>query len=56
MADEEVLKEVVSELSEQICGSFCKFSNTGTDGHCIWCQMHSDKCPLDELLEAVGLK
>lgn len=47
---------VVEETVEEICDKFCKFSGTGTDGHCIWCQMHEDDCPLDELLKVVGLK
>lgn len=50
------IQKVVENLAEEICDKFCKFSNTGNDGHCIWCQAHNDECPLDEILVKVGLK
>ena len=58
MTDEEFKKiqAVVAKTSELVCDKFCKFSNTGKDGHCIWCQMNADKCPLDDLLSTVELR
>lgn len=50
------IQDTVERLAENICDNFCKFSNTGNDGHCIWCQMHNDECPLDEIMEKAGLK
>ena len=50
------IAEKVEKLAEDICDKFCKYSGTGEDGHCIWCQTHNDECPLDEIMEEVGLK
>ena len=50
------LQKTVEELAENICDNFCKFSGSGSDGKCIWCKTHNNECPLDEILEEVGLK
>lgn len=50
------IQEIVDKTSSEICDQFCKFSGTGENGHCVWCQMHEDDCPLDKLLEVVDLK
>lgn len=52
----EKMAEIVERLADKICNNFCKFSGTGKDGHCIWCQTHNDECPLDEIREEVELK
>ena len=58
MSDEELKKiqKVTEKTVDNICNTFCKFSKTGKDGKCIWCQMNGDKCPLDDLLSTVGLR
>ena len=58
MTDEELklIQKVVDKTADSICNTFCKFSKTGNDGHCIWCQMNGDKCPLDDLLATVKLR
>lgn len=50
------IQKTVEELAENICDNFCKFSGSGSDGNCIWCKTHNNECPLDEILEEVGLK
>ena len=51
----EEIRDIVDETTQEICNKFCKFAGTGDDGHCIWCQTHEDKCPLDDLMRKVGL-
>lgn len=50
------IADLVEELAENICDKFCKYSGTGEDGKCLWCQTHNNECPLDEIMEEVGLK
>lgn len=47
---------IVMETVEEFCNKFCKFSNTGSENQCAWCQMHDGECPFDKLLGEVGLK
>lgn len=44
-------KQIILETCEEICDKFCKFENTGSDGMCVWCQTHENKCPLDKLMK-----
>lgn len=44
-------KQIILETCEEICDKFCKFENTGSDGMCVWCQTHENKCPLDKLIK-----
>jgi hypothetical protein len=56
MNDISDIQLVAEQTAEEICDKFCKFSGTGKDGHCVWCQIHEDNCPLDKLLKVVELK
>ena len=46
------IREVITDTCSEICDNFCKFSNTGSNGKCAWCQLHDDKCPSDSLIKA----
>ena len=56
MDDITKIQNTVVELVETICDNFCKFSGSGSDGSCIWCKTHNNECPLDKIMEEVGLK
>lgn len=49
------VRELVDELSDKICNKFCRYSGTGKDGKCEYCQNHNNECPLDDLMRKVGL-
>ena len=49
------VRELVDELSENICDNFCRYSGTGKDGKCEYCINHNNECPLDDLMRKVGL-
>ena len=50
------VQRIVEETVNNICKDFCKFSGTSEKGHCVWCQLHEDDCPFDELLKVVELE
>lgn len=49
------IREIVDELTDEICNKFCKYSGTGKDGKCDYCTAHNNKCPLDKIMKEVGL-
>ena len=46
----------IIETTEEMCDKFCKFSGTGDENGCVWCQTHENECPLDKIYEALGVK
>ena len=47
-------RDVIIDTCSEICNNFCKFAGTG-DGNkgCVWCLLHDNKCPLDNLMKMV---
>ena len=46
-------RKIIMDTCSEICNKFCKFAGTGNDKGCVWCQLHDNKCPLDNLLKMV---
>ena len=46
------IRETITDTCSNICDNFCKFSNTGSNGTCVWCQLNDNNCPLDDLIKA----
>ena len=48
------LAVLIEETAEMICDKFCKFGGTGDENGCVWCQIHENQCPFDDLLKEIG--
>lgn len=50
------IQQTVAELTEEICDQHCRYNKFINEEGCIYCRTHENKCYLDKLLVAVGLK
>lgn len=48
------LENLIIQTSENVCDNFCKYSGTGNENGCVYCQTHCGECPLDDLLKEIG--
>ena len=47
------LQKKIVETMDTIYDQFCKYSNTGDDNGCVYCQTHCGKCPFDDLAKEI---
>ena len=48
------LQNLIVETVENVCDHFCKYSGTGDENGCVYCQTHCGECPFDDLLKEIG--
>ena len=47
---------VIAEAVDRACRDLCKFSYGEGEKKCIWRETHEGECPLDKILEEIGVK
>lgn len=46
-------REKATEIIENVCDKFCKFTGTGTNGECEYQKQHNGSCYLDDLMRII---
>lgn len=47
------LERKMIETIEKVCDNFCKYSGTGDDNGCVYCQTHCGECPFEDVVKEI---